>query len=1046
MIVTQPASLAVGLGESASFAVVATGSAPLGYQWRKNGTNLVDGGRISGVRSNRLNLLPAQLDDAGIYSVRITNLFGVTVSSNAVLTVSNHPPVAVRDQVAFLLGTPQVAFNVLSNDFDADQDGLNVQSYTSPTRGTLLQISNGQFAYQPGADFTSGQDQFTYTISDGQGGSASAIVSLQVKTGYLDGGDWTTFGNGPSHTGYYPGLLGGAPLVAGWTRNFGVALNQVAVGGGNVFVTPVTYFAASNLTVLDVFTGMPVWAHSFGNVFSINPPTFCDGRVYVQCGKGTSDPPPLLTAFDAANGNELWSTTFGAQWERYYAPTVVSDGIWVNGGTYGGLYGFTTNGAQRFFQSALAQFDQWTPSYYQGTIYTWVSGSFRAHDPVTGNILWTLGLNWNWDGYSMNTVPAIDEGIAFVQQRPNLVAIDLAAQTNIWTATGGVTGSPAVFNGVVYAIIGDQVKAFAARTGASLGVYQATNDTGLAWQPIITDDALFVASASSTYIFDRASHQLRQTIPYGGILSLAEGRLYIAGQDGWLRTFTVSNASPVIVVHPNSQTIVAGSNVTFSVMALGTPPLRYQWHKDGAAISDGTNASYAISPVFYTNAGSYSVAVSNAVGFAISSNALLTVLTPPIVTTQLFNYIGAAEAFVIPAGVTSIQVECWGAQGGNGGGMPGGLGGYARANVAVAPGETVTICVGQVGQATDAAHGGYSTNAFNGGGRGWTWSGFYGYAGSGGGASDVRLGGSGLSNRVVVAGGGGGASGNSPCGGGAGGGLIAPTVNCGYGNVTGGSQGAGGVGGQNGSFGQGGMAQAPTTDGWVGGGGGGYYGGGCGFSHGAGAGGSSYVGGHGLHVTSVTTNLAGVRAGHGQVLITWQTASPALRFLAPQLTNGLVRLRISTEDSSPIPPVRASNIWVYATTNLSLPLSNWTALAIAPVLTNGLLQVDGINPTNPPALFFRAIEGSWNVRPLRLHLPQASGNNLQVWAGVADGTPLTPIRAAKVRFYFTTNLALPFSAWSPLASSPVLSNGLLQVACPTWSNSVPLYFRAEESP
>jgi uncharacterized repeat protein (TIGR01451 family) len=508
----------------------------------------------------------------------------------------------------------------------------------------------------------------------------------------------------------------------------------------------------------------------------------------------------------------------------------------------------------------------------------------------------------------------------------------------------------------------------------------------------------------------------------------------------------VTSTPPVIVTQPLDQTVTFGHPATFGVVATGTAPLRYQWRKDAAAIFGATNADYSISSVQYSNAGTYSVVVSNAVGFAISSNALLAVVAPPLISTQIFNYLGAGETFVIPAGVTSIQVECWGAQGGNGGGMLGGLGGYARADVVVTPGETATIYVGQVGQVTDAAHAGYSTNAFNGGGRGWTWSSFYGYAGSGGGASDVRLGGSGFSNRVVVAGGGGGASGNSPCGGGAGGGLIAATVNCGYGNVTGGSQSAGGVGGQNGSFGQGGMALAPTTDGWVGGGGGGYYGGGCGFSHGAGAGGSSFVGGHGPYVTSATTNLAGVRSGDGLVIITWQTASPALRFLAPQLVNGRVRLRVSTVDSSLILPSRASNIWVYASTNLSLPLSNWTALAIAPVLTNGLLQVDGINPTNPPALFFRAIEGSWNVRPLRLHLAPASGNNLLVRAGAADGSPLTPIRAAKVRFYFTTNVAVPFSTWQPLANPPVLSNGLLHVACPALTNSAALYFRAEEIP
>ncbi|MGC3959473.1 MAG: hypothetical protein QM813_16460 [Verrucomicrobiota bacterium] len=183
-----------------------------------------------------------------------------------------------------------------------------------------------------------------------------------------------------------------------------------------------------------------------------------------------------------------------------------------------------------------------------------------------------------------------------------------------------------------------------------------------------------------------------------------------------------------------------------------------------------------------------------------------------------------------------------------------------------------------------------------------------------------------------------------------------------------------------------------------------------------------------------------------QLLLTLGFNQAQLKLLTPEFNAGRVRLFISTVDGSPIMPDRASNVWVYASTNVMLPLSNWTALAIAPVLTNGLLMVDGINPTNPPALFFRAIEGSWNVRPLRLHLPQTSGNNLILRASAGDGSPLTPIRAAKIHFYSSTNVTLPFNAWQPVAGLPVLSNGVLQVSGMALTNVPTLYFRAEESP
>jgi len=52
------------------------------------------------------------------------------------------------------------------------------------------------------------------------------------------------------------------------------------------------------------------------------------------------------------------------------------------------MYGFSTNGTEKFFNDELEQYDQWTPTYYQGTVYSWVAGEFRAHDPLTGAVLW----------------------------------------------------------------------------------------------------------------------------------------------------------------------------------------------------------------------------------------------------------------------------------------------------------------------------------------------------------------------------------------------------------------------------------------------------------------------------------------------------------------------------------------------------------------------------------------------------------------------------------------------------------------------------------
>jgi hypothetical protein len=88
------------------------------------------------------------------------------------------------------------------------------------------------------------------------------------------------------------------------------------------------------------------------------------------------------------------------------------------------------------------------------------------------------------------------------------------------------------------------VQALFAQDGTSLGVYQATNDIGIGGQPIVTDDSLFVSSPSSTYVFNLASHQLLQKIPYGGPLSVANGFLYIAAQDGSVHAYRATSVPP----------------------------------------------------------------------------------------------------------------------------------------------------------------------------------------------------------------------------------------------------------------------------------------------------------------------------------------------------------------------------------------------------------------------------------------------------------------------------------------------------------------------
>ena len=81
VITTQPANATTGLGLSAAFSVTATGSAPLSYQWQRNG------GSLAGATTSLLTITNAQATNAGTYAVVVTNLYGTATSSNALLAV-----------------------------------------------------------------------------------------------------------------------------------------------------------------------------------------------------------------------------------------------------------------------------------------------------------------------------------------------------------------------------------------------------------------------------------------------------------------------------------------------------------------------------------------------------------------------------------------------------------------------------------------------------------------------------------------------------------------------------------------------------------------------------------------------------------------------------------------------------------------------------------------------------------------------------------------------------------------------------------------------
>lgn len=162
--------------------------------------------------------------------------------------------------------------------------------------------------------------------------------------------------------------------------------------------------------------------------------------------------------------------------------------------------------------------------------------------------------------------------------------------------------------------------------------------TGLAYQWQRSDDggATFAAIAGAT----AANYTLLNAAASD---NGARFRVAITGSAGTatsnsaLLTVTATPVPPAITTQPQSLTVPAGSNASFSVVATGTPPLAYQWHKNGVAVGgNGSTLSFVAAPA--DDNASIDVTVGNALGSVDSASVVLhvTVTSPaPLAPLQL---------------------------------------------------------------------------------------------------------------------------------------------------------------------------------------------------------------------------------------------------------------------------------------------------------------------------------------------------------------------------------------------------------------------------
>jgi hypothetical protein len=239
----------------------------------------------------------------------------------------------------------------------------------------------------------------------------------------------------------------------------------------------------------------------------------------------------------------------------------------------------------------------------------------------------TITYQWYKDG---NAIPSATGGNYYVSP---VVASDSGSYTAVVSNAGGsVTTNPAIVT--VQAAVGPAIVTQPSNVTVALGATVGFGVTVTGSNPLtyqwFKDGSPLPDATSSYYSFSPAStasagsYQVTVTNAWGAVTSSPATATISAG------------VAPIITSQPQSQTIGYFSSAGVNAIAAGSPPLSYQWYKDGVAIADATSSGYNINFAIPSYAGNYSVVVSNAFGSATSTAATITVaaVVPPQITGQ----------------------------------------------------------------------------------------------------------------------------------------------------------------------------------------------------------------------------------------------------------------------------------------------------------------------------------------------------------------------------------------------------------------------------
>jgi plastocyanin len=213
------------------------------------------------------------------------------------------------------------------------------------------------------------------------------------------------------------------------------------------------------------------------------------------------------------------------------------------------------------------------------------------------------------------------------------------------TISSATTASGTVGSSFSYAVTGTPTTGVNAITSYTVGTLPpGLSLGGTATAPTITG----TPSTAGTYNVSLAANNVNGTSATTTLtITIASAPPSGGGGGGGIPVV----AAPSITTQPASQTVTRGSSVTFTVSATSSG-LNYQWSKNGVVITGAQQSSYTIASAQDSDAGSYTVLVSNSGGSATSTAAVLTVVPPAVVTAPVITAQPASQSVTVGTTVT----------------------------------------------------------------------------------------------------------------------------------------------------------------------------------------------------------------------------------------------------------------------------------------------------------------------------------------------------------------------------------------------------------